>query len=156
MPIVTRFSGTYPAVAGPNSDHSHIDSKFRDARIRAAVGSISNAADDSNGSSFNLVRLPSNVIMRPESWVDLRGFGFAAASVGIASARTGLLASTTIAGLSAVTPLFAASTAKWGKELWEQLGLAADPGGYLDIAVWVAANATAAGSMKFDLLWQAD
>lgn len=132
------------------------------ALLRAACGTVANGSTDSNGSVYRLATIPSRAILRPESLIDLQGWGFAAAKVGVARERgavlddDGVLASVTVSGLSAPSAPVAVFGGKWGKPLWEAAGLAADPGGNLDVVITTAADAAGAGVAKFDLIWQID
>lgn len=130
--------------------------------MRGAIGSVANLATDSDTSLYRLWRMPSRAILRPETKVDLQEWGFAAATLGLAEAdgatltEAGLLGSVTVSGLAAPSEPIAIFGAKWGLPVWEQAGLAADPGGLVDVIIGTAAGAAGAGSAKFDAVWQID
>lgn len=128
-----------------------IDSKRVRGRIKVAVGSVSNAADDSSGSTYLLARIPSHAIMLPRTQFDVENTGFAAIRIGTLTDVDALVAVLKSAG-NTVTP-FAFGDANHGKELWEVLGLAADPGGMIGIYQHAIAGATGAGSMPFIFEW---
>lgn len=119
-------------------------------------GSIANAADDSDTSTYTLVELPSNAILDPESTIDLQSWGFGVANIGIDSDHDALLAvadTTVLADVSTFTDLGLFGT-KWNKPLWEQVGLSEDPGGTIPIRIFTAAGAAGAGSATFRIVWK--
>jgi hypothetical protein len=160
MPIVELKSTAYDSMAG--NVLTVVDNVRSRAGVRCAVGSVANGSGDSSGSLYRLWRMPAGAILRPETRVDLQTWGYAAVKLGIARADgavlddDGLLASATVAGLSAASAPIAQFGAKWNKPVWEAAGLAANPGGLIDVVILTVANATGAGSAKFDAVWQVD
>lgn len=156
MPVVIRKSGAYNIIDPADQSRDVIDTRDSEGKVRRVTGTITNRADDSNGSELQLVRLPTSAILLPETRLDLAALGFASVTIGVRGATTGLVGATSISGGMANTAPIAIFGAKWGIELWRQLGLAADPFGWLDLAVFATANATVAGSLKYDISWIAD
>ncbi len=119
------------------------------ARGRPIVptGTVANAADDSSGSTFHLVDLPSNCLLSHDVFFDVTNWGFAQINIGTADDIDALITVAKTAG-NMVAPI-AKGDANHGKYLWEILGLAADPGGKISLYAHASAAATAAGSMKF-------
>lgn len=148
MAIVTQKSNLYRAeqTGGPVPDALQVKGV-----VRRATGKVTNAATDSAGSVYKLAKLPSRVILGPGTLFHNQGWGFATTQVGIAGAATALFTKTTIASTteSPITGIEAAS----GQRLWEQLGMAADPNGEIELVAIAAANATGAGSMPFTIEW---
>lgn len=118
-----------------------------------ATGSAANAAGDSQGSKYHLVDLPSDCILDEDTKFDVQNWGYAQIEIGTATDATALVNVLKSAGATATAVAF--GDASHGLELWEVLGLAADPGG--EIGIWAhgaAAGATGAGSMPFQLAWR--
>ncbi|MDF2235372.1 hypothetical protein P2H44_22685 [Albimonas sp. CAU 1670] len=118
---------------------------------RCAVGTVSNAATDSSGSTYKLCSVPSHAIMHPDTVFDVENWGFAQVVIGSLTA-TDQIADQTKATENLVTP-FAWGDANHGKRLWEVLGLAEDPGGIIDLYAHAEAAAVSAGSMPFAVEW---
>lgn len=116
-------------------------------RLIVATGTVANAADDSNGSMYHLVDLPSDCILQPDTFFDVQNDGFAQIVIGTRG-DTDALIDQTRATENTVSPI-AAGDAHHGKRLWEVLGLAADPGGNIGLYKHAEADATGAGSMPF-------
>jgi hypothetical protein len=161
MPIVDVKSDAVDQGAGALKEP--VDPIRCRALLRAACGTVANASTDSNGSVYRLATIPSRAILRPETQLDLTGWGYAAATLGVARERGAVLTANGLAGTITIGALAGALTTpvakfglKWGKPLWESCGLAADPGGNLDVVITTAANATGAGVAKFDFVWQID
>ncbi len=161
MPIVDTRSDAFDVGAGQTLDV--VDPVRNRALTRAAVGTVANLASDNNGSRYRLWTMPSRAILRPETRIDLTGWGYAAATIGLAANRgaqltaNGLMTTITISSLSgAFSVPIALFGAKWGRPLWQQAGLSADPGGLLDVIIATAADATGAGVARFDAVWQID
>lgn len=133
-------------------DGSYIapDGGQRDGAIHHVAGSVSNAADDSSGSTYLLCTVPASFILLPESLLDAEGWGFAQTVLGITGAADGLLDAAT-SGLSASgDAIVARFGSDWNKPIWEQAGLAADPLVPVDIMLTAEANAAGAGIAHFD------
>lgn len=157
MPIVNLKSaevfGPVDAVTG--RQHGPDYRQARGVRFMAE-GTVACAATDLNGSTYTLAELPSGAILDPETQIDLRTWGFDVAQVGSDDAKTGLL---NVSGIIATPPgapsaPLAFGDAKWNKPLWEQLGLAADPGGRIAIRVFTTADAAEAGDIEFKIVWK--
>ena len=146
MPVVNKASTLVPrTLGGASSPDPHAIAGI----VRVATGSVANAADDSNLSKYLLIDLPSNCYLHPDTFFDVENWGFAAIRIGTESDVDALVAVLKSAG-ARVDPV-AKGDATHGKPLWEVLGLAADPGGYIALYAHAIANATGAGSMPFQI-----
>lgn len=114
-----------------------------------AVGSVSNGASDSTASTYRLGSVPSNGYPHEDTFFDVTSWGFAQIVIGTQDDTTALV-NQTKATENMVTPI-AAGDANHGNQWWEVLGMASDPGGFIDIYAHAAAGATGAGSMDFRL-----
>ena len=155
MPIVTTFSSAYAKATGGVAAVP-VEDKFHSGRQRAAGLTVSNAASDSNGSKYFLIRLPSNVILLPQTTFDIQDWGYAKCQVGVDGALTGLVDIDDVPALSAVSRPIVFADAKWNKPFWQQMGLSADPLGELDLYINTEANATGAGTADYGIYWIAD
>jgi hypothetical protein len=120
-------------------------------RLVLATGSVSNLASDSNTSKYELARIPSIALLHEDTFFDVENWGFAQIVIGTETDTDALVDQTKVTE-NTVTPI-AVGDANHGKQLWEVLGLAADPGG--EIALWIHAEADAAGagSMPFRIAY---
>lgn len=119
--------------------------------IHCATGTVANAAGDSSGSKYKLCSVPSDAIMHPTTLFDVENWGYAQVVIGSLNETDQIL---DVAKSAATTQSpFAFGDANHGNRLWEVLGLAADPGGMIDIYAHAEANATGAGSMPFHIAW---
>jgi hypothetical protein len=117
-----------------------------------ANGSITNAADDTSASKYHLIDLPSDCILLPQTFFDVELWGFAGVRVGTFDDIDALI-SQTVATEAIIDPI-TEGDAFHAMPLWQTLGLSADPGGVIGLYAHAAANATGAGSMKFQI-WYA-
>lgn len=146
MPIVKKFSTLVPRASG---GAGYPDPHAVAGTIRVATGTVANASDDSNGSSYLLCDLPSNCYLHPDTFFDVENWGFAAIRIGTKTDVDALVAVLKSAG-NRVDPV-AKGDANHGKPLWETLGLAADPGGFIGLYAHAIADATGAGAMPFQI-----
>ncbi|MEO1637774.1 MAG: hypothetical protein AAFU41_00835 [Pseudomonadota bacterium] len=123
------------------------------ARGRAvyATGTITNAADDENTSMYHLIDIPSDAILLPDTFFDVTNDGFAQIVIGTKSDTDALVDQTKATG-NIVTPV-AQGGASHGLRLWQVLGMAENPGGNIALYKHAEANATAAGSTKFQIVY---
>lgn len=119
--------------------------------VRHAIGTVANAADDSLGSKYRLARVPSDAIMHPETTFDVENWGFAQVVIGSETVTDQIL-DVARAAETSQSP-FAWGDDNHGQRLWQVLGLASDPGGFIEIFAHAEANATGAGSMPFCIAW---
>ena len=117
------------------------------ARGRSIIAqfSVSNLSTDSALSQDLLAELPSDCILGFSTWFKVDGWGFATVNIGTKSDIDALITVAKSAG-TYVEPV-TRGDANHGKYLWEELGLAADPGGTIAIYAQGPANATGAGVM---------
>lgn len=114
-----------------------------------AQGTVVNAATDSQGSKYLLARIPSDCILsdRTSFWVS--NWGYADIRIGTKTDPVALVSATKVAA-AVQMPIVGGAPAQHCKRLWQNLGLAADPGGLIEIyAHGSVANAVAAGTMLF-------
>lgn len=150
MPIVTKKSDLFrdELAGGAVPDAGKVKS-----RLYSAHGTVTNAADDLNGSAYKLIDLPSNAIMDTSTQFEVSADGFADIRIGTRDDVDALVSQTKITE-NVITP-FAFGDTNHGKALWEALGMAEDPGGFIALYKHAIADATGAGSMKFRISWHA-
>jgi hypothetical protein len=137
MPVVNKKSDLFGADADP--------AKARGRPITTTF-TVANAADDSSLSTFLLARLPSEAILDSRTAFQVQNWGFATVNIGTLTDIDALGTVAKSAG-NVYSPV-AFGDARHGLPLWEALGLAANPGGEIEIYAHASANATGAGSMK--------
>lgn len=141
--------------------------------VRAVTGYVTAVASDAAGSTYQLVRVPSNAKMtslifsseaQTAGKVQL-GLYYSTSTVdGTQSSKQGTVIdvkffSDDIDCASAVLPgekLFNTGGTntldKWGKRLWDAAGLTSDPGGYFDIVATVHTTAITTGTGKIGVM----
>lgn len=136
------------AIVNTKSDLFGADVDPAKARGRPIVTtlSVSNAADDSSGSTFLLCKLPSECILDSRTAFQVENWGFATVNIGTADDIDAL--GTVLVSAGDVYSPVAFGDARHGLPLWEALGLAANPGGEIALYAHASAGATGAGSMK--------
>lgn len=127
------------------------DPAWARGRPIVAIGTVANGASDSSGSTYHLADLPSDCLLDDSTAFDVENWGFAAIRIGTRDDVDALVAVLKSAGNTATCKAF--GDANHGKMLWEQLGLAADPGGKIGIYAHAIAGATGAGSMPFRIAY---
>lgn len=120
-------------------------------RSHYAHGTATNAADDNSGSTYKLGAVPSAAILGWDTFFDVENWGFAAVRIGTLTDVDALVSALKSAATSQ-SPIVKGD-ANHGKQLWEVLGLAADPGGEIMLYAHAIADATGAGNMPFILHW---
>mgnify|MGYP007077412934 CR=1 FL=1 len=150
MPIVTKKSDLF---RDEQAGGEVLDAAKTKGRMFTAHGTATNAADDLSGSKYHLIDLPSGAILDDRTAFDVEATGFAAIRIGTKD-DVDALVSQTKATENIVTPL-AFGDANHGKALWEILGMAEDPGGFIGLYQHAIANATGAGTMLFRISWNA-
>lgn len=150
MAVVTTNS---TLIHDPNVSGSEApDPQLARGRPVYATGSVSNASDDSSGSTYVLARIPANAIMLPDTFFDVENWGFAQVVIGLAD-DTDALVDQTKASENTVTP-FAQGDANHATPFWEVLGLSEAPeDGFVEIVASSEAGATGAGSMPFQFAY---
>lgn len=109
---------------------------------------VTNAADDSSGSTYLLCRLPSYAILTASTTFKADTWGFATTSIGTLTDVDALFQALKNA---AHAPITRNGTGQHGVPLWQLLGLASDPGGEIALYAHAIANATGAGSMRGEI-----
>lgn len=144
MPVVQRQSDlfrTQPLVGQATPDPA----RARGRPIVAAF-TVTNAVDDFLLSTYLLAELPSDCILSPGTFFKVDLWGFATVNIGTRSSIAAL--GTVLRSAGAIyRPVGEGAPAFHGRYLWEVLGMAADPGGTIQMFAQGPANATAAGSM---------
>jgi len=145
MPVVNLNSDIYrDELAGGQV----IDAARAKARLYTITGTVSNGAADSQGSTYKLCELPSNCLVDESTAFDVQNDGYAQIEIGTLTDATALVNVAKAAGNTVSPKVF--GDANHGKALWEILGLAADPGGFITLYKHgAAAGAAGAGSMPF-------
>ena len=118
-------------------------------RLIIATGTLTNAADDSTGSKYHLVDLPSSCILHFDTFFDVAADGVAQSVIGTETDTDALVDVLKSAG-NLHSPI-AKGDPNHGKRLWEVLGLAKDPCGNIGLWKHAEADAVAAGSMPFQI-----
>lgn len=146
MPIVNETSDLF---ADPTSGDTPDPARAR-GRAICAAGTVENAADDLNGSTYHLCDLPADAILDSRTAFHVENTGFAAIRIGTLDDEEALVAQTK-ATEDVVQPI-AFGDANHGKPVWEVLGLEAAPeSGVVSLYQHAIANATGAGSLKFEV-----
>ena len=149
------------------------DGRLERGSVRSSVGNVAVGAADSATSYYPLVQIPSTAMVRAIYASCVAGMTALAANIGVfkTTAGSGGVALGTIAFAGSATffasaQTFAAAlsrsdmtnqsgtytTTKREQPLWQAIGMAADPGGFFDIAVQVStANAGAAGLLGLEV-----
>ena len=123
-------------------------------RLVLMTGTVTNAADDSNGSMYHLVDLPSRCILHHDTFFDVENDGFAQIVIGTKTDTDALVDQTKVT--ETIAQPITMGDANHGKRLWEGLGLAADPGGMIGIWKHAEAAAAGAGAMPFQIAYITD
>lgn len=127
------------------------DPEVAKGRLVLATGTLENAASDSNGSKYELARIPANALMHEGTFFDVQAWGFAQVVIGTETDTDAML---DVAKSAAnIQQPIAIGDANHGKRLWEILGLSENPGGNISLWAHAEANATGAGSMPFRIAY---
>ncbi|MBL4761766.1 MAG: hypothetical protein JKY93_03595 [Gammaproteobacteria bacterium] len=148
MPVTTNKSDVFRL---PNGDGVSQNANKTAGRLRVCQGKVSNATDDLAGSTFELCRVPSHAIIDPTSAFQVENWGFVTVKIGTGS-DTGAFIDVATSAATTQNPVTQFDV-NHGKELWEVLGLEEDPCGKISLFAHADADATAAGSMLFDIRW---
>jgi len=147
MPVTKNTSNLF------NDDQlgeATVDPLIRAGRPLMATGKVANAADDLATSKYKLVTLPSACLLHEDTKFDVDGWGLAQVSVGTFDDADALFSVATSA--NAVVQPIAFGDANYDLRLWEILGMAEDPGGFITLYAHAVADATAAGELKFQVV----
>lgn len=120
-------------------------------RLMVATGTVTNEDTDSNTSMYKLIELPSDCYLHEDTFFDVENDGFAQIVIGTRTDTDALVDQTKVTE-NIVQPI-AIGDANHGKELWEILGMAEDPGGFIQLFKHAEADAAAAGSMLFRIVY---
>lgn len=142
---------------------------FAEGHLHTIVSTIAVGAADSATSKYYIGRIPSSAVLDPAS------LAYGGGVVGLTSVSVGFDASPLPAGLIAwaASPALLVSAQDWhlaasfslvqnvavgnyGKRAWELLGLAQDPGGFIDVFATNVSGAGGAGTLQFFLKYLDD
>lgn len=147
MAVVTKKSDLY---RDPHSLDVSVEPLKAKGRTMYATGTITNEATDNTASKYLLGEFPSDCLLHEDTFFDVENDGFAQIQIGTLDDAAALINQTKITE-TIIQPI-AIGDAWHGKELWQVLGLASDPGGTIRIYKHAAADAAAAGSMLFRIV----
>lgn len=144
MPIVNQTSNL---IRNPQAMDDVVDPVLIKGRLVVTTGILTNAASDSNGSTYYMCDLPADCLIDEDTAFDVENWGFAAIRIGTRTDNDALVSVLKSAGATHRPRTF--GDANHGRRLWQILGLAANPGGYIGIYAHAIADATGAGNMPF-------
>lgn len=145
MAVVTKYGNGYP-VPGALTLVSAVDAE---ASVRVIYSKISVANGDSIASLLYLGRVPSNARILPNSTFYYSAItGLNSLDIGFAGAVNALVAAKDVTAAGNASLVSAITAGNLGKKAWEMAGLAADPGGLIDVFATMNAAATAAGTIE--------
>lgn len=147
MAVVSVLSGLYNNPYGGSDP----DPLLKAGRLKNASGRVANGAADNTGSTYALIDLPSDCLLHPSTWFYVANDGFADIRIGTLANPAALVSQLKSAG-NLIQPV-TAGAANFDQPLWQRLGLAADPGGWITLYKHAIANAVAAGNMTFQIQW---
>jgi hypothetical protein len=162
MAVVTRYTNGYPApTPAAGTGYGVVSAHESRAIVKAAFFSIAVTSGDSINSVYRLARLPSNAIILPQSNVYVTAAGIAgltSVSIGfdnlLGTVAAAALASAVDMHAGGAFPLTPAVTiAHYNQRVWEQLGLASDPGAQIDLIATLGASPGASGVMAGHVLY---
>lgn len=119
--------------------------------ITRMAGTVTCLDTDEAGSEYTLVTIPSSAILLPTSAIRTTGWGFAQATIGVDGDTDALLDVTRATGGATGNTPITIFGANWNKPIWQQLGMAEDPGNPIVLKAFTTADATVAGQIDFDL-----
>jgi hypothetical protein len=152
------------ATAVPRVPNSSFDSG---GSVRTSRGSVTVTSGTTTGSTYDLVRVPSNARVISVKWNSPAGSASSAFNVGVYQTSAGALSTVVDADLFASalactnavvdTDITGESTvytnAKREQELWEAAGMSADPGEDLAIVATNTATNAAAFAIAIEVTW---
>jgi hypothetical protein len=143
----TNYSDIFPDPAAKTVDF--VKSSRKHGRVRHAMAKFSLAAAACDaGAKFYIASIPSNAVLKYSSSAYFGAFTTAADwDVGDADTANALSDALDFTSAGISTILADVATADLGKELWELLGLAADPGGDIDLIATCNTASTHSGSL---------
>lgn len=154
MAVVTKYSPSrLDASLGRRAKTMNANSG-----VRSASGTIAVANGDNIASVFYLAQVPSSAILR-HGMLDHTAITGASFSIGVRDPSTAIPAQDTVLGAAqsfataAVKYVNQSAAANRGKRLWELLNLQQDPGRLLDIVLVQTADASAAGTIYYNIEW---
>lgn len=127
-----------------------VDPARQKGRPIVAQLAVTNAADDSSGSSYHLIDLPSDCILTSGTAFRVQDWGFAAIRIGTRTDVDALVNQLKSAE-NVANPVAKFATTFHGKPLWQALGLSENPGGTIGLYAHAIAGATGAGAMQAEI-----
>lgn len=135
----------------PQSGAPLLDPMLKAGRLILATGVVAHAADASTLSTYRLCSLPADCILHPLTYFDVTDYGFAAVRIGTQDDVDALVSQLQSAA-DIIQPI-ANGDANSQLRLWEVLGLAANPGGVIDLYAHAIAGAAGAGKIEFQVAY---
>ena len=144
MGIVTKYGDGYPS-----GGLTAVESINAEGQVRQIYSKISVANADSATSKLYLGRIPSSARILPNSTLYHSAItGLTTLDVGFNAAVAALLAAGDVSTAGSKSLVGAVVAGNLGRRAWQHAGLAADPGGLMDIFATMNAAATAAGTLE--------
>lgn len=112
-----------------------------------ANGLVANGVGELTGSKYLIAELPSEAILLPATFFKVDTWGYADIRIGTFTDPVALV--NQLRSAAAIVSPIANGDARHGQPLWQALGLAADPGGYIGLYYHAIATATVAGTSRF-------
>ncbi len=134
------------------------DARVMHGSLRVATGTVDLLDDDSAGSKFEMVRIPSRARIHRGSKV-IAGAAFTGQTnvdLGIAASVDCLRDGMSIASAGERDGASQIAVGDLTKPAWELAGLSADPGGMLSVYLTLNQANTVAGTVAVDLLYVTD
>jgi len=125
------------------------DPLLKAGRLIVATGNVTLTSTDLENSVYPLLDLPADCILHPQTYFDVTDLPLVAVRIGTFS-DVDALVSQAQSDANIISPI-AQGDANHDKRLWEVLGLASDPGGFIRLALHAIADTTGNGSMQFQV-----
>ncbi len=150
MPVVTKYSS---AAADPASFRQP-KSINAEARVLSKFGKVAIANGDSSTSKLRIGPIPSSARILPQSTVIHTAVtGVTALDVGFDENANVLANDLNITSAGTKAMLASVATADLDKQVWQLAGYAADPGKEIWIVATLGADASAAGTLIFEIYY---
>lgn len=147
MPVV---KGKSDLISDPSTGYAGPDPEIARGRPIVAAGRVANAATDTAGSKYHLIDLPADALLDALTTFKVDGWGYATVSIGTETDIDALVTVAKSAGANVVPVVRLGPLHQ--KRIWEILGLPAAPkSGVVSLWAHGPANATAAGTMLFEI-----
>lgn len=155
MADITRYaSGLEKTVL----DTSHMEAaSVAGGRLRRHIDSLETVSGDSSDMRYLMVRLPADAVISSLSTLHHDAIsGLTNVSFGDDNDPDGLMSASSLAAAGSKSLLSAVNIASLGKRLWELLGYSEDPGGELELSLYLNSTVSVAGTVLLDLYYSID